>query len=407
MARVSPELWRGKTNKKGEHPIYLRLEADGRHLYFSLRIYVKPGHWNPDSEDRKVKAKNRRADAYNKVIRDAINTVNDEIDRLRNKVEITPELLKAALLPVRRDRTDLFAFGDTYAKELRIRGKIPTAMRYESIMRKMRVYAGQTLPFSAVNLRFLRDYESYMIGTLGNSESTAVSNFRAIKSLINRAIKAGLVSRNDSPFLNFPVVEPRATKHKLSVDEIDRIVELNLEEDTSVWHARNYFLFSFYCAGIRFRDICLLKVKNVTGGRLEYTMRKTGTPKSIGLVGPAKAIISNYLSDESQPDDFLFPLLKGRNTSTPEAIHLAARSRNVVVNGLLKEIGRKARLSEKLSFHQSRHAWADHARREGWDVYKISKALGHTDLKTTENYLMAFDVELIDEEMRRLFPEKG
>jgi len=59
-----------------------------------------------------------------------------------------------------------------------------------------------------------------------------------------------------------------------------------------------------------------------------------------------------------------------------------------------------------LTFHQSRHSWADYARREGWDVYKISKALGHTDLKATEHYLKNLDTEFIDDAMEGLFPEK-
>ncbi|MCH8276670.1 MAG: hypothetical protein IIA50_03905 [Bacteroidetes bacterium] len=37
-----------KKNQRGEHPIYLRIEADNRREDISLRIYVRPRHGNPN-----------------------------------------------------------------------------------------------------------------------------------------------------------------------------------------------------------------------------------------------------------------------------------------------------------------------------------------------------------------------
>ncbi|TDI71503.1 MAG: hypothetical protein E2O85_02005, partial [Bacteroidetes bacterium] len=71
MAKVTPVLWKQKINKKGEHPIYVRIEAGGRRQYFSLRIWVKPSRWNPKSHS--VRKGHRRADEYNEVIRQNID----------------------------------------------------------------------------------------------------------------------------------------------------------------------------------------------------------------------------------------------------------------------------------------------------------------------------------------------
>lgn len=406
MAKITPVLWRGKKNRKGEIPIYLRLEAGDRRQYFSLRIYIKPSYWNPKAQ--KVRAGHRRADAYNTEIRKAIDKAEDELDRLRRDgEEATPALLKAVLLPTAGSRSDFLTYADKYSDELLKLGKIPTHKRYDSIIRKLRNYVGGRLPFSRLTLQWLRDYRAYMVGELGNSESTVASNFRAIKALVNRAIKDGLVARDDSPFIHFPVVEPRSTKAKLSLEEIDAITALDLKEGSSIWHARNYFLFSFFCCGVRFKDVCFLTVGNVRGGRLQYTMRKTAIPKDIRLVPAARAILGHYNVDERSPGEYLFPLLDKYNLSSADKLHRAVRSRNVVVNRLLKDIAAQAGITPELSFHMSRHSWADFARREGWDVYKISKALGHTDLKTTERYLKGFDTESIDDAMEGLFPEKG
>ena len=405
MATITAVLWKGKKNKKGERPVYLRLEAGDRRQYFSLRIWIEPSRWNPKAQ--RVRKGHRRADAYNGDIRRAIEKAEDEIDRLRRDgEEVTPALLKAALQPSAKSRFDFLAYGATRAEEFRRLGKIPTHKRYVSILRKLRAYAGNTMPFSRLTLQFLRGYHTYMVGELGNSESTVASNFRAIKALVNRAIKDGLIARDDSPFIHFPVVEPRSTKAKLSLEEIDAITALDLKEGSSIWHARNYFLFSFYTCGARFKDVCFLTVGNVSGGRLQYTMRKTAIPKDIRLVPAARVIREHYNVDERSPGEYLFPLLDKYNLSSADKLHRSVRSRNVVVNRLLKDIAAQAGITPELSFHMSRHSWADYARREGWDVYKTSKALGHTDLKTTENYLRGFDAASFDSAMERLFPEK-
>lgn len=57
---------------------------------------------------------------------------------------------------------------------------------------------------------------------------------------------------------------------------MERIIALELEEGSLIWHCKNYFLFSYYCAGIRAADLIQLRWRNVTeNGRLHYQMGKT------------------------------------------------------------------------------------------------------------------------------------
>ena len=81
-------------------------------------------------------------------------------------------------------------------------------------------------------------------------------------------------------------------------------------------------------------------------------------------------------------------------------------SLNANVNRNLKQIGTLIDLSFPLSFHISRHSFADFARRKGMDLYSISKALGHSDLKTTQTYLAGFDQESVDGALSALFSEE-
>lgn len=50
--------------------------------------------------------------------------------------------------------------------------------------------------------------------------------------------------------------------------------------------------------------------------------------------------------------------------------------------------------------HIARHSFANIARQKKANVYDISKALGHSSLKITENYLSKFDTTSQDETMK-------
>ncbi|RME52937.1 MAG: site-specific integrase, partial [Caldilineae bacterium] len=67
----------------------------------------------------------------------------------------------------------------------------------------------------------------------------------------------------------------------------------------------------------------------------------------------------------------------------------------------------RAGIDKHLSFHVSRHSFADMARTKGMDLYSISKALGHANVRVTERYLKGFDAGALDEAMEALFEDHG
>jgi hypothetical protein len=46
IAKVTPVLWKHKTNSNGHSPIYLRIYASGQTKYKSLSVSIPPRHWN-------------------------------------------------------------------------------------------------------------------------------------------------------------------------------------------------------------------------------------------------------------------------------------------------------------------------------------------------------------------------
>ena len=65
-------------------------------------------------------------------------------------------------------------------------------------------------------------------------------------------------------------------------------------------------------------------------------------------------------------------------------------------------IGEKAKIKTHISFHIARHSWADLARKKNMNLYDISKALKHSNLKVTETYFKGLDNENLNSEMTRV-----
>jgi integrase len=125
-------------------------------------------------------------------------------------------------------------------------------------------------------------------------------------------------------------------------------------------------------------------------------MMKTERLVSLPLPEPAQKIASRWIDRHDRP--FVFPFLEEGETTEYDRLRRRINSNNTIVNGHLKSVARKAdiRSPDEVTFHVARHSFADFARRRSSDLYAVSKALGHSDLDTTEEYLAGFDQDAVD-----------
>ena len=127
--------------------------------------------------------------------------------------------------------------------------------------------------------------------------NTIEVQFNILRTLVNRAIETGLMDASKNPFLVFKYYGVKTEKEKLEVSEMDRIIGLGLEEGSLIWHVKNYFLFSYYCAGIRAGDLIQLRWRNITeSGRLHYQMGKNHKDRDLILVPQAVEILKHYIT---------------------------------------------------------------------------------------------------------------
>jgi integrase len=155
---------------------------------------------------------------------------------------------------------------------------------------------------------------------------------------------------------------------------------------------KNYFLFAYYAAGIRIGDFMQLQWKNIVKDTLIYNMDKTASAHEVVLIPKAKAILKLYQTKNTNSENYIFPILKNELLKADKLkLNSAISSKNAVINLNLKKIALKAKINKNLTFHISRHSFADILRQQDVSIYDIKDLLGHSDIKITQNYLKSFD----------------
>lgn len=381
-----------KARADGTAPVYLRITANRKSRYKATGVYVEPKHWNPNRQE--VRASHDIADALNAKLRDTLNEAREHALDAPNAQAVQQKLNGAG--------GSLTGYFQRFIDRLDAKGKLWEWKKYRVTLGKLRECLGTDLAWRDVDRDALTRFERFLREQKKNNPNTIRKELTRTRRVYKEAIREGVIAPSDDPFLLYQ--KPKAQKverRKLSPEEIGKLESVGVGEGltpgTFDEAARDAFVFSYYAAGMRFGDVARLKASEVADGRASYRMLKTGTPVSVPLPPPAVRIAQRYAESAESRGGYLFPFLEPGDER--DGVHLRRRinSKNSQANTSLKRVAEKAGVEPVgLSFHVSRHSFADYARRQGGDLYAISKALGHSTLQITEGYLRSFDRDAVD-----------
>lgn len=392
---VNLTLKKDKTKADGTIPIYIRITENRKSRYISTGISVKENDWNKRQQE--IRKSHPLYPRLNQELSNLKLKAETKKSKLREDDKLDAKTLKHTLQA--RKNITIQEFGDQYRQLLKSQDRFWEFKHFAVILNDMERFKASDTVISQIDLNFLERFKDFLLHTRENNRNTVRKKMQRFKGMVNEVIKRGHLK--EDPFKFFDTIKrEKVNKAKLSIEQVQAIEELDLKQDSNLWHTRNYFMFSFYSAGIRFSDLCTLKPSDIIDGRLRYTMKKTGNAKNIKLYPQALEILAHYNTDDNT--QYIFPLLDKIYTDE-FVLRRKISSRNVLTNKWLKKIARKAHIQENLTFHIARHSFANVALKKGMSVYSLSKALAHSDLKITESYIKSFDEELLDEEMDNVF----
>lgn len=182
-------------------------------------------------------------------------------------------------------------------------------------------------------------------------------------------------------FKTYKVKTVPVKKEKLTLQELQAIESVPLPAGP-IEDARNIFLLSYYCKGMRFENcIRLDPKKQIKDGRLHWQTNKGKKYISVLIHSRLAAVLSRL--------------------KLP--YHDNVDAANTIVNRNLKVVAGLAKVSQELTMHIARHSFAYHLKQKLKPVSVIQDALGHSRSGTTEVYLKSLDDEILDEQMKDLY----
>lgn len=433
MATFRFEL-NGRPTKNKTYVVYLRVTVGGKRKLIRTMVEIaRPSDFNAKCKGENwVRGGVRDAKVLNAQLADILARAKETYKELDKEGKVTTvalakemntEVVSPSFMAFARERAQMIYDNGGWRNWRKYCGLINKLDAF----RKKRRMADITVADMTVELltrfdNFLHKWENEREPGKLLHPNTIEVQFNILRTLVHRAIEVGIMEASRDPFLVFKYKGVKTVKEKLDDSEMERIINLELEEGSLIWHCKNYFLFSYYCAGIRAADLIQLRWGNVTGsGRLHYQMGKNHKERDLLLVEQAVEILRHYHREDAKATDYIFPLLSNdaeyagyvtqadKDRMKPELRHKMYQdisSKNAIINKYLKKIAEKAEIAKPLSMHISRHSFAHIAQEAGAESSAIKNILGHSNLATTERYMGSFDTSKTDETLRNVFAKK-
>lgn len=300
-------------------------------------------------------------------------------------IEIDESVLSRNYLKPKSEKF-LFIYMEQIIKELEDNRQISTAANYKSTLKSFKRFRnGKNIALSKINDKVIQQYEAYLKNE-GIKMNTVSFYMRVMRAVYNRAVEDGLAAEKQL-FKNVYTGIDKTEKRAVPLQTIKAIKELYMPS-RALHFARDMFLFSFYTRGMSFVDMAYLKKTDLDNGILTYKRRKTKQQLSIKWEKCMQDIVNKWPSYNEN----LLPII----TTAGKDERTQYKSCQKNVNQQLRKISKMLKMRKGITMYVARHSWASIAKNMNIPLGVISDSMGHTSLKTTQIYLSAIDMDIIN-----------
>jgi integrase len=290
-----------------------------------------------------------------------------------------------------------FSYIKSKLKEGRIGAAVCMHCSYKSLMK----FSGDVC-FREVTVSYLNQYELWLRGK-DISKTTISIYVRGLRTIFNEAIDAGVIKREKCyPFgrRKYRIPNSKNIKKALELTDISKIYYYQCETGfEGEQKGKDFWLFSYFGKGMNIKDIAFLKWKNIQDGYLIFERAKTerslrSDPKLITAFINTEmwCIIDRWGNKDRSSNNYIFPILE--HGMTPLKQYDVVQLFLGLVNEWMEKIRKQLGIDKKITTYVARHTFSTVLKRSGASTEYIQEALGHADIKTTENYLDSFGKEI-------------
>ena len=244
----------------------------------------------------------------------------------------------------------------------------------------------------------LKEYEEHL-RTRQRTWNTVSTYMRTLKAVYNRFSPPGSPGHSNTLFNDVYTRVESQTKRALEEEEMEKVMEADYSSlNPGECRTLAYFSLMFLLCGMPFIDMAYMQKKDLkrkADGSYELVYLRHKTQRNMRIAVPPEAVpLLQACLNKSADSIFLFPILDGSLMKQDDKLHqnyLAALRR---FNRALATLGTLLLPAGiKLSSYTPRHSWATIHFRRGTPLGIISKALGHSSIRVTENYLKPYKDE--------------
>ena len=274
--------------------------------------------------------------------------------------------------------------------------RIGTALSYQDSYNSFKKFRGNVY-FTDITISYLHQYEQWMKAR-GVSKTTIGIKVRPLRTMFNEAFEMGIIKRDKCyPFgrRKYRIPTGRNIKKAMGQDFIKQLY-YNTPLSISESKAKDFWLFCYFGNGMNPKDVVHLKYRDIQDGyivfirhKTERTTRNDPKPITVYITEDLQNIIDKWGNKNKSPNDYIFPVMDDSLSPMEQYSLVTAFTR--FINDNMKKITARLGIDKKITTIVSRHSFSTQLKRSGVSTEFIQEALGHTDKKTTENYLDSFE----------------
>lgn len=351
-------------------PVELRITYNRKVKYINTGVKVIPKHWKDGRvvRDADSFAKNK---AISEIYADVLKIVTSMEERGMVDIEAIPRMLEKKAI----DST----FWD-YIEE-RAESKVniteATRRRYRSFLATLKAM-DMFMCFSEITEGNIRRFDE-ALHRRGYTQQTVHGYHKHMKTFINDAVIDGYLKENIYHTKRI-IIKRGASRidNYLSVDEVKMLAEAPLVGKLA--KARDLFIVSCF-TGLAYSDLMLLtkdKICSLNGTLyVRSTRKKTGQEYVFALVPQVVRILEAY------------------HYNLP-------RISNQKYNDYLKVLSHRVGINKEITSHWARHTSAMLMLNSNISIEVVSKVLGHSSIKTTQQSYAKLQDQTVLNEFRKL-----
>jgi integrase/recombinase XerD len=233
-----------------------------------------------------------------------------------------------------------------------------------------------------LNQGIVEEYILYKKAT-GIKNTSINTELRAVRAFINFHAEKG----NISSFKVDMLKTDKKVKETYSDEELKILLEKPNMDSCNFAKYRNWVTVNFLLGtAVRLKTLVNIKIKDVDleNSNLLLANVKNRKQQIIPISKSLNEILQEYLDiRKGEEEDYLFPTEHGKKMKKSSAI--------VAVNRYNKRRG-----VEKTSIHLFRHTFAKKWIKNGGDIFRLQKILGHSSMKVVREYVNMFNDDLKD-----------